>query len=959
MKPIIKQTLHWLSILVISVSVLTACSATGPEPGYVQSTADTSCISLGWPHDTSDLQPDPSLVFGTLNNGLRYVIMKNEEPKDRVGLYLDIQAGSLHETDDQQGLAHYLEHMMFNGSTHYPPGTLVEYFQSIGMSFGADTNAHTTFDETVYRLLLPTGGRKHLEDGLLVMADYARGALLLESEVDRERGIILAEKRTRDSAGYRLYEKRTRFLFAGTRLAKRLPIGIDETLTKANAALLREYYDAWYRPENMILVIVGDMDIALVEELVVERFSSLVSPSVQPQCYDFGTVVHEGTSVLYLHEPELGHTVVSINSRWNESPRIDSIAQQTRQLNDYVAVSLMNNRLKRLVNQPDSPFTQALTYGGTYLQRIGYATVTAKTEGEKWEEGIELLNLTLREVLKSGFTDKELQRVKKEIKADLMKEVQTSESRDSRKLASQIINKLNSNEVFFSPQQELDLYGPIVDSLELDDVNRIFRSMWSHDNRQVLVAGTAKINGEQPEGEAAVLNVFERSEKKELVNWVEAAGITFPYLPVPEQSVGIVSREYMKDIDAYTVVYHNKTVLNMKKTDFQPNEVLLSVQFGQGKLSANHAGLAMLAEAVVRESGFAQLNRDELDEALAGRNAGISFKVGHESFTINGKGLSSEMELLLQLIRTQLVDPAFRPEAYRLSMDRFNQMYEQMESSVEGIMRMEGERFLAGGNEYFGLPDKDQFKNLTLEQVIQWLGPVFSGAPLEITVVGDIEPEQIEGLVGQYLGTLERTLPVDSSSEKVTFPSGEKLFTEVPTQIDKALVVIAWPTDDFWDISRTRRLNVLSTVFDDRLRLEIREKMGAVYSPAVYNRSSRVAPGYGVLKAILTVDPIQADEVAERVRQVGFTLAAEGVTGDELNRALEPTLTSIKDMMRSNRYWLQSVLSLSSRHPEQLQWPLSIQRDFAGVTVEEINRFASRYLQREKSAELIFRPVPK
>ncbi|MCI5143457.1 MAG: insulinase family protein, partial [Candidatus Electrothrix sp. ATG1] len=219
------------------------------------------CISQGWPHEQSDLTPDPALVFGTLENGFRYVLMPNHEPKGRVAMYLDIQSGSLHETEEQRGLAHYLEHMLFNGTTHYPPGTLVDYFQSIGMEHGNDTNAHTSYDETVYKLLLPDSKEDTLNEGLQVLADYAGGALLLEKEVDKERGIILAEKRSRDSAYRRVSKKSIEQGLAGTLVAQRDIIGTDEVLKTADSALLRQYYEHWYRPENMILVAAGDTDI--------------------------------------------------------------------------------------------------------------------------------------------------------------------------------------------------------------------------------------------------------------------------------------------------------------------------------------------------------------------------------------------------------------------------------------------------------------------------------------------------------------------------------------------------------------------------------------------------------------------------------------------------------------------------------------------------------------------------
>jgi zinc protease len=954
MKPDNFSFLKTFISLVLAVLILNGCTqkelhTSVQEPGV-------SCITQGWPQDRSDLQPDPAANFGTLDNGLRYVIMHNDEPKDRVGLYLNIQAGSLEETDSQRGYAHFLEHMLFNGTTNYPPGTLVEYFQSIGMGFGSDTNAHTTFDETVYRLLLPDGSEKYLRDGLLVMADYARGALLLEGEVERERGIILAEKRSRDSAGYRLYEKRMRFSFAGIRAPERFPIGTEETLRKADAESLRSFYDSWYRPENMILVVVGDVDSELAEKLIADRFNPLRAPAGQPECYDLGRVDEVGERFLYVHEPEIGSTELTIGTKWNTLPEIDTVARQQTEMKKYIAALIFQNRLIKLVREPGSPLTKAYSYSGNFLQRIGYATVTATVAGENWQKGFDLLATSLRQAIEHGFSSRELARVKKDIIATLEKEVQTASSRDTRKLASDIIRTLNRNEVFLSAEQELQLYGPVVESMTLTDTNKTFREMWSRDNRNVIVAGTAEIAGENTP-EDSVRQVFDLARKKELAPWQEKNAVAFPYLAPPDAAPPAADFEHYDEIDVDRYTFANGTVLNVKKTSFQPNEVLVTVHFGAGKRSEEVPGLSMLAESVVNGSGVGKLTRNELEDALAGHNVKVYFKVGRESFALIGSGLSSEMELMLQLISTKLLDPAFRGDAYHLSRERISQIYDQMSSSVEGMMQLQGEQFLAGGNPHYGMVPADQFKQLTLDQVKQWLIPVFAGTSLEVSVVGDIDPKQVAELVGRYFGMLDREDEQTIAHSPVQFPTGGNLYDSVVTQVDKALVTVAWPTDDYWDISRTRRLNILSAVFADRLRVEIREKLGAAYSPRVYNHSSRIETGYGVLRAMLTVDPSLSEDVVARVREVGSTLRREGVSAAELSRSLKPSLTAIKDMKQTNRYWMESVITLSSRHPQQLEWPLSIQKDFASITAREISDFAAHYLDPEVSAEIIFIPV--
>ncbi len=918
-----------------------------------------SCISKGWPQDTSDLQPDPALRFGTLQNGLRYVLMKNREPRGRVAMYLDVQAGSVNETEEQRGLAHFLEHMLFNGTTHFPPGTLVEYLQSVGMEFGADTNAHTGYGETVYKLVLPDNSEQRISEGLLIMADYARGALLLEEEVDRERGIILAEKRARDSARSRVALERMHFAFAGTRIANRDIIGTEETLLAADSRMLRSYYDAWYRPENMILVVVGDMDPDRVDVMLREQLSGLRAAEVLPRCPDFGRVARRGTEVFYLHEPELGATQIYLESVWDRNPEPDTREWEKKFFSRYVAAAILNNRLQVLTARPGSPLTSAQAYYGDLLQRVGYTTLRAVTDADQWENSLVLLTSTLKQALEYGFTPAELKRVQREIMADLQKQVQTKASRRSSDLASQLVDHLNDNRVFKSPEQEKILYGDLLKEMTLEDVNQAFRGLWNRDNRLIEVLGDAELGQGRKAPEQQILRTYNSALSRAVSPWVEKESAAFPYLSPAKEPGKVTGHTIHRQIDAETWVFGDGTRLNVKKTDFEPGEVRVVVSFGDGRLAVPTPGLDRLAESVVSESGFGRMTREQLARSLAGHSAEIRFQVDEESFRISGKGLNQELELLLQLIQAQLEDPGFREEAYRLSMDRFRQMYDQMESSVEGVMQLVGEVFLAGGNQRYGLVDRQTFMALTLKDVETWLRPILAGARLEISVVGDVEPEEVLTLVSKYFGASGRTLEPGAKGENIVFPAGKTLKRTVQSETEKALVVSAWETDDFWDISRTRRLGVLASILSDRLRREVREKLGATYSPVVYNRSSRVDPGHGVLRSMIIVDPALAEVLLKRMAQVGADIARQGVSAEELQRALKPTLTSIRDMMRTNRYWLESVLVLSGRHPDQLRWPLTIQQDFASIRPEELAGLAEKYLGPDRMAGIILKSETK
>lgn len=915
------------------------------------------CLSTGWPQDASDLQPDPALVFGRLANGLRYALMANGEPKNRVALYLNIQAGSIHEADNQRGLAHFLEHMLFNGTTHYPPGTLVEYFQSLGMGFGGDTNAHTGFDETVYNLLLPSAEPKVLAEGFNVLADYARGALLLEKEVDRERGIILAEKRSRDSAAARVSKKQLQFDFAGTLVAERDPIGVEEVLSSANSSLLRSFYDRWYRPENMIVVVVGDLSPQDTVKLLEQAFSGLKGVGETGACPQMGQVREAGTDFLVLPEPELGYTGLALTTVFNVPPRPDTLDWEIEQLRQYVSVALLANRLEQLEQRPSSPLAQPKAQAGFFLRQYGYASLTARTETGNWREALTVLQATLSQALTDGFSEAELSRGKREVSALLEKAVQTAPSRDSRQLAEEIIRKLNDQEVIMSPAQEMATYGPVLEKMSLAEVNGAFRQLWSRPSRLVHLVGVVEPDLGAGEVEKQLRELYQSNQTRPATAWVEELRAPFPYLEPPPAPAEMVEQVSRKEIGVESYAFKGGIRLNIKPTDFQAKQVLLSVQFGRGRQEEPTAGMALVAEPLIRESGIGKLTREQLTEALAGTNVTLDFKIGPESFSFHGSSLQNEFEVLLQVLRHRLQDPVFRPEAFRRSRENLRRMYDQLAGTVEGVHQVQGERFLAGASPEYGMPAWEQVEKIELAQVKEWLAPVFAREPLEINVVGDIDPQEAARLVARYFGDAQRVQEEAAPAQPVVFPAGAFLRLHAASFIDKALLTVAWKTNDFWDIGRTRRLNLLAAVFDDRLRVQIREELGATYAPQVISQPSRGHAGFGLLKSSLIVAPEQAEPLAKVIREVAGNLGVKGVNEDELRRALEPTLTSIKDIKRNNRYWMESVLNLSSRHPQQLQWPLSILEGFAAIKAEELTALARQYLAPEQAATVIVGPT--
>lgn len=915
------------------------------------------CLSTQWPHELSTLETDPSLVFGRLPNNFRYVLKTNSEPKDRVGIFLNVQAGSLNEDDDQSGLAHFLEHMLFNGTTHFKPGDLVEYFQSIGMSFGGDTNAYTTYEETVYKLILPKGDQHQLEKGLLVASDYARGALLLESEIDRERGVIIAEKTARDSAAYRAHKASTVFSFEGTLLPERMVIGDEQTLIHADRDDLKSYYDTWYRPENMILVVVGDFDIVTIQPLIDKYFSHLKGAGPAPSCPDYGDVQHSGVKPFYYHDAELGYVDISIEVLWNKLQENDSLAMQKNNLYRYMIAKIVNYRLDQIAEQTDTPFTSAAYYAGSMLDEFQYSGIRARTDQDNWKKTLGTIEQVVRQAVAYGFTDEELQRVKKELISDLEDAVKTQNTRNSLVLAHKIVRHLNSNRVLQSPSQERALYTPIIDQVSTDLLESIINSDWQRNVRLIEVIGDVKLP--EQSAETAITEVFTRYQKTDISPFEDNTFADFPYLPVAENAVVPKDSDYFEEIGIRRFNFGNGIILNIKKTEFKEESVAISVNFGAGKKSATQSGIATLTEAVINGSGTARLKRSQLDKILAGSSVRYNFRVGEDSFAWHGRGIASDSELLFQVLQAVLFDPVIRPDVYEVVMKKFDLMFRQFETDIQGGVKLQLDPFFAGNNISHGLPDWHSFKKLSTADIGGWYMEQLNHAPLEISVVGDVDEQQIQDLTARYFTKFPARAETAGDIVEPHFPVGEELEVVIDSSVDKAVTRLAWKTDDFWDIQRTRKLHVLAEILEDRLRKVVREKLGVSYSPKVYSTSSRVYKGYGMLTVDIVTENAVLNKVHQAVEEVIDSLITDPVTKEELERAKGPLLTSLKDAVRTNDYWLYSVLSLSARYPQQLIWPKTLIEDFASVSREDIDQLVSMYLKPERLAVGIVRSSTK
>lgn len=913
-------------------------------------------------HVGSDLSPDPAIRFGTLPNGVRYALLHNNEPKNRASLRLHIGAGSFNETEAQRGVAHFLEHMAFNGSEHYAAGTLVEFFQRMGMSFGGDTNAFTSFDQTVYMLELPKTDAPTLAEGLRVFADYAGGLLLNSAEIDKERGIILSEKRTRDSVGFRTLVAQFEYVLADTLLPKRLPIGLVPVIEKAPREAFVDFYNTWYRPELTTIVAVGDFDVAALEQQITGTFANLKARAPARPAPDRGQIpAFKGIRAFYHGEPEAPATEVSISTLTPCGFEPDTAAKRLADLPRSLATAIINRRLAILAKKENAPFTSGRTSVNEGYDLFREASIELTCKADQWSAALGVADQELRRALTHGFTTAELREITANFLNSLEQAAKTAPTRRSGQLASSLVSSLNDREVFTHPAADLALYKPALEKITPADCLAALRAVWPDTGRYVAVTGNAQIPA--AEASAQLTAAYQKSAAIAVAAPAVETDTAWAYTNFGAPGT-VTSRQSVADLGITLVTFANGVRLNLKPTDFEASRIRVSVRIGDGQITEpkTQPGLTAYAGSTFNAGGLGKHSSDELRRILAGKTVGAGFSIAGDAFVLGGATNREDLLLELQLITAHITDPGYRAEAARQATKRFEQMYLQLAHTPSGPINLEVLRLLANGDSRFGTPAQAVMNQRTLAEVRAWLTPQFAQGAIEIAIVGDFDLEATITAVGQTLGALPARAPrsPDAELRKVSFPATP--FTKdytVETEIPKGLVTLFWPSTDALDVKRTRRLSMLANVLSDRLRIKVREELGGAYSPSAGSSPSENYPGYGFFAAQVTVEPAKAKEIADVVVALAADLATHGVTTEELERAKQPVLTATRESLRNNNYWLSSVLSRAQEKPEVLDWSRSRLADIEGMQAEELSALAKLYLPAAQVFRVTVLPVAK
>lgn len=919
-----------------------------------------SAPAADWPHAKSDIPVDPAVTWGRLDNGLRYAILPNAEPKDRVSVRLLVETGALMETDAQRGLAHFIEHMGFNGTRNFAPGQLVEYFQRLGMAFGPDTNASTGFDRTQYQVELPKNDAESLREAFKALRDYADGLLFLPEEIEQERGVILAEKRDRDSADFRAMEAEFGFVLPAALLPNRFPIGTENIIRTAPREQFLDFYNTWYRPERMALVVVGQVEPAAVAALITAAFGDMKALAPARAEPDIGRIEMPTEVRAFVHrDAELPSITIGIQTVAPYAYEPDTAANRLKYLPRQLAYTILNRRLQELAKKEGAPFTSASSHTSEMLDFVSNSSIEiTTTKAEQWRPALAVAEQELRRALEFGFQPAELQEATANMANALDDAVKQAPTRRSPGLSAGLIATIAGKNVFDHPTTERDLYKPALAAVTVEDCLAALRACWTAKGRLIFVSGNLPAEVDT----AAVTTTYNASRAVAVAAPEKIVETKWGYADFGPGGA-VITRNEIADLGITQVDFANGVKLNLKKTDFQAATIVLTARFGGGLLTlpADKPGLDLFANAAAGLMGLGKHSADDLQRILAGRSVGAAFGIGKDAFTVAGKTTPQDLELELQLLAAQATDLGYRPEAERLLRRSMAQYYTQLQHTPEGTFQLEIQRALACGDTRFGLPTMETLERYTMDDVRAWLAPEIAKGPLELSIVGEIDLDATVALVAKTFGALpaRSAKPSYEARRHVAFPAtGFAQERKVQTEIPRGSVYAFWPTADSLDASVSRRLNVLADVIEDRLRLKVREGLGGAYSPSAGQAGSDVFPGYGFALVHIGVEPAQAATILAAVREIAESLRTAGITDDELQRMKQPILTSVAESARTNPYWLGTVMAACREQPQRLDWARNRTADITAITREEINALAAKYLKPDRMVSYVVLPEP-
>ncbi|MBC3808482.1 insulinase family protein [Undibacterium seohonense] len=908
---------------------------------------------------SADIPYSSKLIKGKFANGLTYYIQKNTKPEQKAELRLVIKAGSILEDDDQQGLAHFTEHMAFNGSTHFQKNELVSFLESIGVKFGADLNAYTSFDETVYILPIPTDKPEHLETGVMVLADWAQGLRFDHTEIDRERGVVLEETRLGKGAGDRLQKQTLPKILHGSKYADRLPIGKEEILKTFSYEALKRFYRDWYRPDLMAVVVVGDVDPVSVKSVLEKHFAGLKNPS-KPRTREIATLPLKNVNeALIATDKEANISAVSISQARFLSKNDGKFGSYRQRRIQTFFNTMLNNRLRELAQLPTPPFLGAGSGIKPVVAEYQELNSTAAIGKAGVQAAIDALVQENNRVAQFGFTQAEFERAKANALRGMENVYNERDKTQSADLAAEFIRNFLIGESIPGVEQEYVFHKDIVSQISLDDVNRFAQSVLNKQAPKLIIyQGSDKPDHVIPDNKK-LLAMVAAAEQKPVLPFTEKS-VTTSLFDTPPKAGVIVNEHKNAQLGTTEWTLSNGVKIVLKPTDFKSDQILLNATRagGTGLIADADFLQARYATTVVGAMGVKDISPIELGKYLAGKSASVSTSFGENAEGISGASNKQDLETMLQVLSLALTAPRRDPALFQSFIGKQQDALRNQMATPFAVFQ---EQFIqATYPPHRRIPvvaKPEHIAQLDLDRLMALYQSRFSSAKgFTFFLVGSFDIEKIKPLLLTYLGSLPThdieigvkdhgLRPVRGIVKKDVYIGKEQ----------QSMVTLQLHGERAMPLSERLRFDAMIEVLQLRLTAKMREEMGAVYSPRV-NASMRLIPyqGYAIVLG-LPSGPENVDKLLRSSFDLIEQMKAAPASEDELNKVKENWLKNRKESLKTNGFWL-ATLSNALQQQEDPAHIFSFEERVKSLTTKDIQEAAKIYLDINNYIQVVMYP---
>ncbi|MBN8824048.1 MULTISPECIES: pitrilysin family protein [unclassified Spirosoma] len=913
-----------------------------PKPKTVTKPTEYQAGSLNL---NSPIPVDPAVKVGKLPNGLTYYIRKNAEPKNRAELRLVIRVGSVLENDNQQGLAHFMEHMEFNGTKNFPKNELVNYLQSAGVRFGADLNAYTGFDETVYQLPVPTDSANVFNKAFQILEDWAHNATIDPAEVNKERGVVLEERRLGRGAGQRMRDKYFPALLNNSQYSKRLPIGTEQVLTTFKTETLRQFYHDWYRPDLMAVVAVGDFDVKQVEGIIREKFGRIPAVKNPKPRTEYDIPSHKDTKVVIVTDPEQPNTVIQVIYKRPE------IKEKTlNDLRESIKRGLFNtmlgNRIQELTQQANPPFLGGYSNYGDFLGNLDAFTSIAVAKGGNVEQAIRaVLNENAR-VKQFGFTATELERAKQEF----MTSVEQAYSERNKTRSSSFVNDYVQNFTEKEPYTSIEFYYDFLKKeqpgIKLAEVNALVDQFIHNDNRAVIVMAPEKEKDKLPT-QAQILSYIDDAGKG--LTAYEDKTVDSPLLATQPTASPVVNEKKISDIGVTEWTLKNGVKVVLKPTDFKNDQILFSANSlgGTSLYDLKDFQSARFSSTLTAMGGTGAYNQIQLGKFLAGKQVSVFPYVGELSEGVNGSAAPKDLETALQLLYSYFTQPRKDPDVVKgfLSNQR-SALQNQINTPTPQKVFQDTVSVTLGANNPRRQPlTPDDLDKIDLDRALQIYQERFAnGDDFRFFFVGNFKEEQIKPLIEKYLGGL----PASDKPEKfndlgIRIPSGQISKTVYKGLDPKASVQLVYSGDLTWSTETTTQLDALAEVLEIKLIEKLREEESGVYGVGASAAYAKYPVPRYTFRINFGCAPENVEKLIAKTQEQINDLKQKGALPADIAKFKAETRRETEIQLKDNQFWLGYLQNqyYNGDAPDEV---LHENEQLDKVTVESTKASANKYL---------------